>query len=170
MQLSYAAPLESANYQRPCYLDEDDALSTHLAIENNKWTITHTAFEDEACATEYLIYENQYKVIQAGNDLDMTVVETSYTPVTDETTEALNLIGYCGFFDWQKKEKKVVSQSVCGDFVPPQLGEVLYTYYKAGQDSDGRDQLFLGESWAEFNGSTPDQRHQRLEKRPFYKY
>ncbi len=170
MQLSHAAPIESANYQRPCYLDEDDALSTHLAIDNNKWTITHTAYEDEACSEEYLIFETQYKALQSGNDLDMTVIETSYISLTGEVTEALNLVGYCGFFDWKTKEKKVVSESVCGDYIPPQLGEVLYTYYKTGTNSQGQEELYLGESWAEFNGKSPDQRHQRLQKRSFYKY
>ncbi|BEV69174.1 hypothetical protein Bb109J_c2594 [Bdellovibrio bacteriovorus] len=80
-QLVWAAP-QTALYERPCYIDEGDALTTHLQVADSQWIMTHVAYEEDACKQPYLTFEIQYNTVTVGTAVDMTVTESSYTPLT----------------------------------------------------------------------------------------
>lgn len=166
-QLVWAAPQTGAHYERPCYTDGEDALTTHLQVQGNQWVVTHVAFEEEACTTSYLIYENQFKARVAGENVDLTLTEASYTTLTDEVTESLNWVGYCGFSDWKTMEKKVVTGLECDEYQAPKEGDVIYSIFKQEQQGPATA-LYLGESSVNASGKTPEERHTKLERLPYF--
>ncbi|MEN0057788.1 MAG: hypothetical protein AAGB31_03045, partial [Bdellovibrio sp.] len=115
-----------------------------------------------------LIYQEKYKFhMPELGDLDLTALEATYTPLTDEVTEALNWIAYCGLTNWKTGEAQVVSGRQCDEYTPPTAGDVTYTIYDLRWASDVSQELFLGERSLQYDGRTPEKRHQRLQSRSF---
>lgn len=163
-QIAWSSPQQTApvHYEQACYTDGEDALTTHLHTDANRWVLTHVAFEEDQCQNSYLTFEIQYKVRQKQSEIDMTVTEVSYTTLTDEVTEALNWIGYCGFTDWKTHEKKVVSGLECDEYKAPAEGDITYSIVRREDNA-----LYLGRSSAQADGKSPEQRHDRWDHRPF---
>lgn len=155
------------NYQRPCNMVDDEAyLTSRVSVQDRQWVVAHTAYEEEQCQKAYLTYETHYKVQEVTErEIDMSVLEVSYTVHTDETAEALNTIRFCGFEDWQKDVTKDISGAACEDFEPPAKGEVIYSI----ADLNLQGELRLGEPSGSNRGKTPNSRHQKLESLPFLK-
>ncbi|MDG0815833.1 hypothetical protein [Bdellovibrio svalbardensis] len=157
-------------YQRPCFVADTDALTTEISIEKNQWKIQHIAYEDEKCEKAYLIYEVDYKVKSENNrDLDMTAIEVSYMTLSDEVSQALNMVHYCGFEDWKTKTKKIVTGRVCDEFQAPASGDILYSIFTLNQKADAKWELFLGTASATGDGKTPETRHDQVDSLPFLK-
>lgn len=154
------------NYHRSCYLDEADALTTDLTDDGSVWTITHTAFEEDLCQNPYLVYEVKFATEKNSENIDLTVQESSYIPVTEEVAMALNLIRYCGYTDWAPKQKKVVSGYLCDEFKAPNVGDKLYTIFKTEQ-KDSNTLLYIGRDTEGKLGKTPSSRHTSWDKRAF---
>lgn len=155
------------HFERPCYTEDDDTLTTALRISGSQWTVTHTAFEERFCETPYLTYELQYKVRTQDQNIDMTVLEASYTPLSDVVSEALNMISFCGYADWKTKKSKVVTGDQCDEFQQPATGQVIYSIFKQ-QSQTGITTLFLGTASLGADGKTEEGRHQELERLPFF--
>ncbi|MFV3408799.1 hypothetical protein ACNH6C_09350 [Bdellovibrio bacteriovorus] len=166
-QLVWATP-QAALYERPCYVDEGDALTTHLQVSENQWILTHLAYEEDACKQAYLAFEIQYTTATAGTEVDLTVSESSYTPLTEEVAEALNMVKYCDYTDWKRGEKKVVSGYLCDEYKAPNVGDKTYSIFKTEQ-KDGAELLYIGAASAQGSGKSPSQRHKKYEPLPFFK-
>ncbi len=161
-----ALAADTQTYHRSCHLDEGDALTTDITDDGSVWTITHTAFEEDLCQNPYLVYEVKFGTDKNSQNIDLTVQESSYIPVTEEVAMALNLINYCGYTDWAPKEKKVVSGYLCDEFKAPNVGDKLYTIFKTEQ-KDSDTLLYIGRDTEEKLGKTPASRHTSWDKRAF---
>lgn len=161
-----AAADGAKHFHRACHIDEGDVLTTDIVETNSMWTITHTAFEEDRCHFPYLVYEVKYATEKHQEKIDLTVIETSYTPITEEVAMALNLIRYCGYSDWAKKEKKIVSGYLCDEFKAPNNGDKLFTIFKTEQKNENFV-LYIGMPTEGRLGKTSGTRHQSFDKRPF---
>ena len=166
VQAAPVPPTINGSYLRPCYIVDTDALTTRMTIQDSKWTLTHTAFEDENCKTPYLIYEIQYKTKTESNAIDMTTVEASYTSLSDEVARSLNYIGYCGFGDWKKGVKKVVTGKMCDEYQAPASGDITYSIFTL--KNDGKE-LFVGTASGNADGRTPESRYDQVDPLPLIK-
>jgi hypothetical protein len=166
-QFLFAAPLQNidGDYVKSCHLMDDDSLITNLSIKDAAWKFSHVAYEDEKCTRAYLIYELQYKVKSSDRYIDMTMVQASYTSLTDNVTESLNMINWCGFSDWKTNEAKVVSGQVCDEYKAPAEGEILYTTYQVKAQTPLN--IFMGTASSGLDGTTPQTRYQMTERLPF---
>ena len=151
---------QAADYLRPCHTVDDDVLQTALQTDGTDWTITYSAFEDSACETPYIHYEIKYSIKTKAQYIDMTTKEVSYTVVSDEVSEALNMVGYCGFSDWKANEKRIVTGKICDEFQAPKENEVLYSIFEVNVQTS---ELKLGTSSGKYNGKSPDLRHQNFD-------
>lgn len=166
---AFAASAPEGIYERPCMMFEDeDVLSSELIIKDNTWTTTHTAFEDTACETPYLIFQTIYKTKSQANEVDLTAVEFSYTILTDEVAEALNFIEYCGFHDWQTGISKDVTGLQCSDFTVPASGEKIYSVIEYNEAGPLGSELYLGIPSIFRDGKTPETRHDQTDIWPYY--
>lgn len=162
--ISLGIASEKSLWRTECYQVGEDILQEDLHFSETAWTRIFTAFEDEHCEIPYLRFEQSYKVKTTGHDADLTHLETAYTPLSEETAEALDFIDWCGLHSWQAHEKKIVTGQDCGDYLPPKLGEMSYTIFR--KDSQG---LRLGKAGPGYNGKTPESRHQDLHEYLFQK-
>lgn len=156
---------QAADYLGHCHAIEDDVLQTSLNINGGDWAISHTAFEDSACETPYLNYEIKYSVKTNARHIDMSVKEVSYTVYSDEVSEALNMVGYCGFSDWQANEKRIVTGKICDEFRTPKENEILYSIFELKNEGS---EVYLGRPTGKFNGKTIETRHQCLDPYTFF--
>lgn len=170
LNLAFAAAPADGSYLRSCYtVNEDDALQSVMQIQQDKWTQTHTAFEEASCKTPYLIYQTEYKAAVSGGELDLSVVEASYTILSREVAEALNMVNYCGFNNWKPNAKRVVTGLLCDEFQVPAQSDVLYSIFKIQPNADQDAALYLGASAQNEDGKTPSARHQGFESTPYLK-
>lgn len=158
--LTLSLPAQASEYLRACHDNDSDYLKTALNIQDNRWIITHTAFEDNYCETPYLKFEIQYQTQVAGKNIDMKTTEVSYTILTEVVTMILNDMNWCGFSDWKASEKKVVTGKVCDEFQTPRLNEVLYSIFETKNEGS---ELYLGMPTGKLNGKTAEKRHQTLD-------
>jgi len=162
------------HFQTGCYQVGDDTLSSSLVMTDQTWTQVHTAFEDEACKTPYLIYSTTYatniKTTDQANTsvpVDLAVTEVTYTLLSDQVARALNMSGYCGFSDWAPNKAKVVTGLLCDDYQVPKLKSILYSIYDLEAGAHGQ-QLRLGEKTDAVDGSSPQQRYKTLSDLYYY--
>jgi hypothetical protein len=113
------------------------------------------------------VYELQYKVKTVDRNIDMTTVQAAYTSLTDNVTEALNMINWCGFSDWKTNEAKIVSGQVCDEYKAPEEGEILYSTYQVKAMEPL--QIFMGTASSELDGKTPNTRYQLPERQAYIK-
>lgn len=141
------------DWKTDCLILEEDNLQSQIQIQENIWTSTHTGYEDEKCQKPYLEFHQIQKALVHGNDLDLTTMESSYTPLTKEIAEALNLIRYCGIETWKVGSAQIVNGKECQDFQVPRVGSVLYTTYKLTESH-----LYLGRPGKGKRGQTTEDR------------
>lgn len=156
-------------YERPCFVaGEDDMLTSKIQIENSQWTVTQTAYVDEACKETYLIFETKSKVlVQQSEKIDMTTLEVAYVSTRDDVTRALNEIAFCGKQDWVTHTRQIVTGQQCQDFAAPALGQVVYSIFQV-KNVDGKTEARIGERSPAGDGSSPEKRHAQFELQPYY--
>jgi hypothetical protein len=158
---AFAAELPvSGVFKKSCFAVSDDMLSEQIAVHGNEWTLTHTAYEDGACKTPYIHFEIQYRAQGYQQNLDLEVTASSYTALSNEVAETLNLINYCGFADWKKDEKRIVTGLTCDEFTAPKKGEILYTVFDISNEGQ---RLFLGKEEKGSDGMSEQTRHTTLD-------
>ncbi|MNL11013.1 hypothetical protein D3C87_1318310 [compost metagenome] len=159
-------------FERPCFVaGEDDMLTSKIQITDSHWTVTHTAYVDEACKETYLVFETTSKVkVEAqkiDQKIDMTTLEVSYVSTRDDVTRALNEINFCGKQDWATNHRQIVTGLQCQDFAAPALGQVVYSIFQV-KEQNGQTEARIGEASPAGDGSTADKRHAQLEMQPYY--
>jgi hypothetical protein len=155
-------------FERPCFVaGEDDMLTSKIKIEDSTWTVTHTAYVDEACKETYLVFETTSKVKVEAQKIDMTTLEVSYVSTRDDVTRALNEIAYCEKQDWVTNHRQIVTGHQCQDFAVPALGQIVYSIFQVNEQN-GQTEARIGEASLKGDGSSADKRHVQLETQPYY--
>lgn len=155
-------------FERPCFVaGDDDMLTSKIKIEDSQWTVTHTAYVDQACKETYLVFETTSKVKVEAEKIDMTTLEVSYVSTRDDVTRALNEIAFCEKQDWVTNHRQIVTGHQCQDFAAPALGQVIYSRFETKQES-GQTSALIGEPSLKADGSTPEKRHIDLETQPYF--
>lgn len=157
----------NGRWQKKCSEDNDENYFTaELAIEDSRWQIIYTAYEDSACRSPYLHFTRFFTASIDGFELDLKMAQASYTPLTSETTEALNSIAWCGKTDWTSKHALDVTGLVCGDYNVAKKGQITYSILKFAQNNT---QIYLGKNHLENDGQSPQKRHRELENQAYEK-
>ncbi|MNJ99907.1 hypothetical protein D3C87_176880 [compost metagenome] len=151
-----------------CYSTDEDILQEELFQKDGRWEHTHVAYEEENCQKAYLRFQQVSKARLAGQKLDLTHVETSYTPLSEEVAEALNSVAWCGISHWRQHEKQVVTGLVCGDYKAAQAGDMTYSIFKVSSLSKTVRVFLWGKATPALDGKSEATRFQDLNERPFY--
>jgi hypothetical protein len=127
-------PTKAANFYhgewlQPCtVINEDDEIQNLIMVDAKTFDLVTFAYEQEGCKSAYLIFKRNYSFNESDTyltsaaqsiQLKAIVEKVSYTSLTDEVTEALNLINYCGDSDWVTYREKIVTGRICGDYRVP---------------------------------------------------
>ncbi len=122
-----------------CYASGDvesdpDYLSGIALIDQKEFLWFTFAYEDENCKQAYLIFSRKFKTLNLENS-KFEVTSVTYRSLTDEVTEALNLIAFCGFTDWETYQEREVAGLECGDYKPARKGELQSVDLRLEEDS-----------------------------------
>lgn len=141
----------SDEFQQACHvIGEDDYVLFAIEKSGTKFKLKLIAFEDENCKTPYLQYDQLFRITSLQDqNLNLETVKISYTTLTHETTDALNMINYCGSNDWLANEEKTVTGKKCDDFQQLAEKEILYQIFKTGENK-----IWLGEITHDLSGRT----------------
>lgn len=147
-------------YQQACrVIGEDDYVQYQIEVEaplqtNGQLNLKLTAFEDESCQIPYLQY-NQYFHIAGfeSNQLNLKTDKVTYTALSDEVTEALNMIQYCGLNDWKTKSEANVTGQICDDFQQLATGQIFFQIFQKTED-----QIRFGKLTSKQDGRSENQR------------
>ncbi len=146
-------------YEQACHvIGEDDyvkysIITTGLETGHN-FTLSITAFEDEACTLPYLQYDQHFSIAAISNEnINLIAKEISYKPLTLETADALNLLSYCGVDGWKNQNPVVVTGQLCNDYQQLSQGQHWFQILKASVDS-----LSLGLTTEELDGRAESRR------------
>lgn len=127
-------------------IGQDDVVKNLLLIDSQFMDHIVIAFEEEGCKSPYLIFSRKYQWNGSKHtseekkiDVEATVVHVSYQSLTDEVTESLNLIEFCGFSDWETYQERNVSGKTCQDYKAPTSGTVQKIQFSTKTKSE----LFL---------------------------
>jgi hypothetical protein len=165
-QTETKAPPTEEHFQTACYSIDDDVLKEELNQSGDTWQHRYIAYEKENCEVPYLYFDNSFAVKQDGNKLDLTYQDISYTPLSSEVAEALNLSKWCGLTGWKKDEAQNVLSKECGDYKAPKKGQGLYSIYELRKEGT---ELALGVESKDHKGDTAETRHDKLSDRVFLK-
>ena len=135
---SMAAIFYHGEWLQSCtIMNEDDYIQNLVMVDVKLFDLVTFAYEEEGCKNAYLIFKRNYSFNELesvatsetqSTKLKAVVEKVSYTSLTDEVTEALNMIDYCGESDWVTFREKIVTGKNCGDFnVPAQNSTELFT-------------------------------------------
>jgi hypothetical protein len=154
------------NYTQACrVIGEDDYVQYQIEAETplrtgSQFNLKLTAFEDENCTIPYLHY-NQYFSVEGlqGENLNLKTVKVTYTTLSDEVSDALNMIQYCGLKDWKTNSETGVTGQVCDDFPQLKYEQTFFQLFKQDHNAlwiglispqkDGRDESQRPVNWDE---------------------
>lgn len=135
----FSSTLAFAKLETPFYLGDwaqgckiigdDDVVKEFILFDSKIMDHIVIAYEEESCKTPYLIFTRQYQ-LNANQlspedkkiNVEMSVVKVSYQTLSDEVSEALNLVAFCGFKDWETYKEKDVTGKTCQDYIAPKQG------------------------------------------------
>jgi len=147
-------------YQQACrVIGEDDYVQYQIEFEtplqaNAEFNLKLTAFEDENCKIPYLQYNQYFHVADLkSKDLNLKTDKVTYSTLSDEVTDALNMIHYCGIGDWKTKSETNVTGQVCDDFQQLAAGQILFQIF---QKSD--EKIQFGKVTSKQDGRSENQR------------
>jgi hypothetical protein len=158
-------------WTKKCQDIDGDFITATIQIQNPGkwiWLESELAFEDAACSQLYLKFEKQSTAVMVGNNLDLTLQEVAYTPMSKEVADALNEAEFCQIKNWQANKKQSILNKVCADVGNYVSGQKLYSIYKMAEETK-LPALFIGAPDEKFDGSTPALRHLRFQAIPFLK-
>lgn len=93
------------------------------------------AFEDDECQTPYLKFHQYFKVENRNEtQLDLKTIKVTYTALTQEVANALNLIKYCGIKNWKPAIETNVTGNICDEYRQLAVGD---PYFQIIQIQDG---------------------------------
>ncbi len=155
------------SFNQTCHvIGEDDYVQFQIEIEHpiqigSIFNLKMTAFEDENCSIPYLKY-NQYFIVDLlqADRLNLKTLQVTYTTLSDEVSEALNMIQYCGSLDWKTSSEMIVTGKVCDEFQQLATNQSFFQIFKRNGDqislgqidhlNDGRLETKRPYLWDEF--------------------
>lgn len=165
----YAANLNV--YEQPCkIINEDDYVTVTIITnsdlaQNSPLTLMVTAYEDEQCTKPYLHYTQYFTINKKQNlNIDLKLNKVTYMSLTDEVTDALNMIKYCDINNWATEKEFEVSGKKCGDFVQLSKNQLFYQII----DFDSSN-LKLGLIDTDYNGRSPKNRPIEFDSDVYFK-
>lgn len=140
-------------------IGEDDYVQYQIEAEiplqsGSQFNLKLTAFEDENCSIPYLHY-NQYFFVDfiQAEKLNLKTQKVTYTTLSDQVSDALNMIQYCGLHDWTTKSEKTVTGKTCDDFQQLAFNQILFQIFK-----QNGNQIYLGQIDHQKDGRNENQR------------
>lgn len=125
-------------YQQQCHvIGEDDYVKYTIEVNlplklNDTFKLNLTAYEDETCLTPYLKYDQQFVVRNIQNEsINFETNKITYTALTQETANALNMMSYCQIAGWVSNQETEVTGKKCDSFQQLAKGEILFQIFKA---------------------------------------
>jgi hypothetical protein len=150
--LGLIATSAEAFYTQDCrVINEDDYVQQKVQTDlKNYFTLTITAFEDEKCEVAYLLIDRKFKIQNLENEnLNLLTEKITYTSLSNEVSEALNMVAYCGFKTWKTKVEQNVTGLECDNYLQLKAGQAYYQLLKTDIDL-----LQLGQETGLKNGRT----------------
>ena len=141
-----------AVYTQACrVINEDDYVQFKVQTDlQNKFSLTITAFEDEKCEVPYLVIDRVFKIQSLENEkLNLATEKISYTSLSNEVSEALNMAAYCGLKTWKTKVEQNVTGRECDHYLQLKAGQAFYQILKADEGL-----LLIGQDMGTKNGRT----------------
>ncbi len=152
-------------FEQPCRAIGDDYLQFKIEIaENNlavgsEFNLKITAFEDEKCQIPYISFNQYFKINRlVDQKINLQVQKVTYAPLTAETTDSLNMIGYCNSKDWKNQQEIDVTGEKCNDFQQLASDELFFQIVHL--DPNG---LLFGETSSRFDGHSENNRPEQFE-------
>ena len=162
--LLISASTAAETYKQACrVIGEDDYVQYKIEVATPlqtgaQFNLKLTAFEDENCTIPYLHYNQYFSVVNFESEkLNLKTQKVTYTSLSDEVSEALNLMQYCGVTDWRTNSETGVTGQVCDDYPQLAFGQVLFQIFKQnghnlsigkiGFQKDGRDESQRPDQW-----------------------
>lgn len=155
----FSAQIESSFTE--CYSNGEDVLSESVFKSDSTWTHVFTAFEDDHCKKAYLYFTKIFSVKLSDKNLDLVLQSVLYTPLTNETVDALNLQSWCGFNDWKVNSAKEVTGLFCGDYQAPKVNDTIYTIFSTKTENNKKLWTW-GVPTDAHSGKSSNQRHNIL--------
>ena len=160
----------SAVYQQPCHtMNEDDYVQ--FSIESDSLEsgaalqLKVIAFEDEECQVPYLTYTRYFKVQNFLDEkINLITEKVSYTAMSDETAESLNIIKYCSQDSWKNHAEVDVTGQNCQDYVQLSQGSLFFQILKYTDVG-----LQLGEITSSLDGRSELKRPQKFDQSNYLK-
>lgn len=156
LSLAAFANASETVYTQACrVINEDDYVQLKVQTDlKNNFALTITAFEDENCETAYLVIDRYFKIQSLENEkLNLVTEKISYTSLSNEVSQALNMTAYCGLKNWKTKVEQNVTGRECDHYLQLKAGQAFYQILKAQQSS-----IWLGDDMAGKNGRSEDSR------------
>lgn len=162
-------------YKKNCFMQNDDAISEQIQVQHvnqneQKWTHTYLAYEDEACANMYLKYEINYLAqltpgktdgFSIVSNVDFKVQSVVYTALTKSVAHSLNYIGFCGYTKWTALTPVDVTGLNCQDVQQLAKDHVVYStvqFNSSTADLNDIVSLQIGQPTQDEFGETPETR------------
>lgn len=139
-------------YTQACrVINEDDYVQFKVQSDlQTNFSLTITAFEDENCKVAYLVIDRSFKIESLENEkLNLLTENISYTSLSNEVSEALNMAAYCGFKNWKTKIEQNVTGLKCDNYLQLKSGQAFYQLIKTDNAL-----LWLGQEIGTKNGRT----------------
>lgn len=146
---TYTAASEAVYTQVCRVINEDDYVQFKVQTDlENKFSVTITAFEDENCEVPYLVIERNFKIQSLEKEkLNLNTEKISYTSLSNEVSEALNMGAYCGLKNWKTKIEQNVTGRECDHYLQLKADQAFYQILKTNESS-----LWLGNDMTAKNG------------------
>lgn len=147
----FASATEEVYTQACRVINEDDYVQFKVQTDlQNKFALTITAFEDENCEIAYLLINRSFKIQSLEKEnLNLVTEKITYTSLSNEVSEALNLGAYCGLKNWKTKVEQNVTGLECDHYLQLKAGQAFYQLLKTEKSS-----LLLGQEMGTKNGRT----------------
>lgn len=155
----------SAVYQQPCRtINEDDYVQFSIESENlnvgSNLKVKVVAFEDEMCQVPYLTYTQYFKLDSFFNEkINLVAEKVSYTAMSNETAESLNMMKYCDQDSWISHQEVDVTGQNCQDYIQLSRGSLFFQILK--QTDIG---LQFGEITSSLDGRSEQTRPQKFDQ------
>ena len=129
--------LASVTFMQNCRAIEGDYLqfiietSDTILKKNSSFALKITAFEDSNCKIPYLKF-NQYFIVDniQKESIDLKTEKVTYTALTEEVTQALRNINFCGLQKWSTSAETDVTGKMCDDFQQLTKADIFYQIIK----------------------------------------
>lgn len=149
-------------YTQNCrVVNEDDYVTYSIESDFNQgdaFTQKVTAYEDANCKTAYLHFTQYFKIKKnSDGKIDLQTSKTTYTSLSNEVTESLNFISYCGLKNWATDKETDVTGKKCDSYQQLAKNQLFYQIIEL-QSEQQNFTLRMGEISSKANGRSESTR------------